>query len=277
MWQPLLDKLEPMAMMEDGGVKKALISLNVLKEKAADAATAAGIAACKGGVKILMQTSLLHPEPAIRLGAIEVLAACVAHNDAAFLDEAINKGAASLPAALMRLCSEEDRKAKPAEQGGEAIDPDLPGRRVAVTCLASLLVAIDPAISVQALSNPECPGVVGIPYMLLNNSDVSIRRTGAALLATLLTEDTAALPLLPSLPPTSVAAATPIQRQIRSALVARYAVEQPEKAAAALANGSADADVEVAAGANASLVAIKKGKGLEAFLEELSKLGGPVI
>lgn len=121
--KPLLDKLEPMAMMEDGGVQKALIAMRVLTHKAeTDATTGLALASVAGGVKLIMQTALLHPEPALRTGAAGLLALCVGHNDTAFVEACLGQGGASLPAALVRLCHEEDRRAKPDDGGEEPVD-----------------------------------------------------------------------------------------------------------------------------------------------------------
>jgi hypothetical protein len=150
----LLGRLEPMAMMEENGLNKAQISLRVLADKAkADAGTPGAIAASPDGVKLLLQTALLHPEPTCRAGAVEVLTACVVSDDAAFLAAALDRGPASLPAALVRLCAEADRRCRPVAASEEAqgsggappaaVDPDLPARRHAVSCLAHLLTHTD--------------------------------------------------------------------------------------------------------------------------------------
>ena len=146
---------------------------------------------------ILLQTALLHPVPELREGAIVTILGCVQRADgadSAFVAEALDQ---HLPVALVRLCSEQDRRAKreekaaPAPDGGEAApadaaaaaaderayDPDLPARRVAVQCLAHLLLS-DAARAVRVLGAPEWPGVVGTTFALLGSSDAQVRVRG---------------------------------------------------------------------------------------------------
>ena len=193
---PLLQKLDPMTMMEDGGLQRASIAIKLLAQQSAtDPSVGSGILEAKG-MRILLQTALLHPVPELREGAIVTILGCVQRDagaDSAFVAEALEQ---QLPVALVRLCSEQDRRAKreenaaPAPDGGEAAeerayDPDLPARRVAVQCISHLLLS-DAARAVRVLSCPEWPGVVGTIFALLGSSDAQIRQHGAALMGKLL-------------------------------------------------------------------------------------------
>ena len=100
--------------------------------------------------------------PELREGAIVTVLGCVQRADgadSAFVTEAL---AQQLPVALVRLCSEQDRRAKredkaeeeeAAAEAGEAppddaaaeeraYDPDLPARRVAVQVSVSVRVRV---------------------------------------------------------------------------------------------------------------------------------------
>ena len=157
-YKSLLARLDPMSMMEENGLKRAHIAMGVLRQKASSEDTcAATIAAVGDGVKVLLQTALLHPEPALREGAAAVLAACVAQNNRTFLDASLDRGPASLPAALVRMCAEQDRAVKPADATEDddgdrpaAVDPDLPARKCAVGCLQSLLLRADVAVGIRS-------------------------------------------------------------------------------------------------------------------------------
>ena len=159
---PLLQKLEPMAMMEEGGLQRASIAIKLLAHKSAtDPSVGGGILEARG-MRILLQTALLHPVPELREGAIVTILGCVQRADgadSAFVTEAL---AQQLPVALVRLCSEQDRRAKredkaeeeeAAAEAGEAppddaaaeeraYDPDLPARRVAVQVSVSVRVRV---------------------------------------------------------------------------------------------------------------------------------------
>lgn len=181
MLQGLLDKLSPQSMMAEDGLQKATLAAKLLNDKADDPSTAAGIAEANG-VLILLQTALLHPVPALREAATSVVTKCVNTNDAAFIDAALDK---NLPVALVRLCAEQDRRAKveePEEGGEKAHDPDLPVRRIAVVCLEHLLLRISAATTLRVLTSSDWEGVAGTCLMLLANSDESIRASGASLL-----------------------------------------------------------------------------------------------
>ena len=94
MYDALLAKLDPASMMEVGGLGKARIAINLLckASESEPAAAAGGIAAVADGVKVLMQTALLHPEPSLREGAVSVLACCCACNDESFIASALGGG-----------------------------------------------------------------------------------------------------------------------------------------------------------------------------------------
>ena len=103
----LLQKLEPMAMIEEGGLQRASIAIKLLAHKSAtDPSVGGGILEARG-VRILLQTALLHPVPELREGAIVTILGCVQRAegaDSAFVAEALSQ---QLPAALVRLCSEQ--------------------------------------------------------------------------------------------------------------------------------------------------------------------------
>ena len=117
---PLLEKLEPMAMME-GAAAEGVHAIKLLAHKSAtDPAWRRHFEA--RGVRILLQTALLHPVPELREGAIVTILGCVQRADgadSAFVTEAL---AQQLPVALVRLCAEQDRRAKREDkaEGAEA-------------------------------------------------------------------------------------------------------------------------------------------------------------
>ena len=196
MLRGLLDKLEPMAMMEDGGMQKASIAIEVLVQKAADPPTASGIVDA-GGVKLLIQTMLLHPAPALRHGAARVLTTCIEGADSIFLQRACDD---NLPGALVRVLAENDRRVKKprqkasteaveAENGDtapeeQAYDPDLPVRQVGLVGFESLLIHSSVAPRLLA----DWPGMLLTAMQLCVNTNLEIRQRAAALLRTLLTD-----------------------------------------------------------------------------------------
>ena len=261
MYDALLAKLDPASMMEVGGLGKARIAINLLckASESEPAAAAGGIAAVADGVKVLMQTALLHPEPSLREGAVSVLACCCACNDESFIASALGGGPASLPAALVRLCAEQDRKAKPETEGDEAIDPDLPARRSAVVCLHSLLLGTDGAVAIRALR--DWSGVAGTPWALLRNSDATIRERAAALLRGLLVT------------PAEADAATPEQRE-RAGLVLAFAGDAPDKVAASVTAALGDADPGVRAAGLEALAALRAARADDRKLREALENAG---
>ena len=102
---PLLQKLDPMTMMEDGGLQRASIAIKLLAQQSAtDPSVGSGILEAKG-MRILLQTALLHPVPELREGAIVTILGCVQRDagaDSAFVAEALEQ---QLPVALVRLCT----------------------------------------------------------------------------------------------------------------------------------------------------------------------------
>ena len=165
------------------------------------------------------------------------------------------------------MCHEEDRKAKPAEEGQEAIDPDLPTRRHATACLCSMLVAVDPDASLRVLGG-EWPGVVGTPFALLQNSDAGIRTRAASLLCELLGADGAG-----KLSGAATPAPTAEQCRKRAELVVEFATKDPEKVALAVAKGLADEDEAVSGPSGAVLRALQASTAAAALKDELVKAG----
>ena len=80
-----LDKLQVQSMMAEGGLQKATIAIKLLATKAAEGGVGEEVANSSGGVAILIQTALLHPEIALRLGAMNVLTECVKEANSSFL------------------------------------------------------------------------------------------------------------------------------------------------------------------------------------------------
>ena len=107
---PLLQKLDPERMMEDGGLARATIAIKILAQKATTEPSTGGAIVEAGGMRIILQTALLHPVPALREGAIVAVLGCLQSADsAAFVADSLHQ---QLPVALVRLCSELDRRAK---------------------------------------------------------------------------------------------------------------------------------------------------------------------
>ena len=182
--EALLDKLDVHSLMQPGGMEKATMAARMLADGVRTPGTVAAVASTSGGVKILIQTSLLHPDPLLRLDAISVISRCCASlSSEKFVEEALK---ANLPLALVRLCAEQDRRAKAAGSNA-VVDPDLPVRRVAVACLHSLMLKVSAAVTLRVLAAPEWrAGLVATCLTLLGNTDDSIRVQGAALVAGLL-------------------------------------------------------------------------------------------
>lgn len=187
----LLENLDPMSMMNEGGPKKATIAIGLLESKAAEMGTALAFTHVPGSVRLLLQTALLHPEARMRLGATTVVLRLVRQNEPAFLAAAHES---MLSKALSRMLAESDRRVKAEGEGEEepeldeegkpaAVDPDLPKRRVALEVLDALALHTTPDVALQTLSSDD---LVYAPLDLLSNSDVFIRRGAAALLHGLL-------------------------------------------------------------------------------------------
>jgi hypothetical protein len=171
-----------MAMMEDNGMEKARIAISVLEKKASQDPLAAALAEC-GGLRILVQTMVLHPEPALRQGACTVLSAALLEQEHAD-DFFIAAQAARLPQALQRVLHEEDRKAKPKE-GEHATDPDLPLRRVALPAFARCIAKLP-----ELLDDPVTSSTV---ICMAGSSDSVLRRGGLRLALSLASHE-ASLP-----------------------------------------------------------------------------------
>lgn len=252
---PLLEKLDPRSMMEDDGLQKANIAIKLLAQKVTTDATTASAIAEANGVLILLQTALLHPVPELREGAITVIAGCVRCADnASFMEMALEK---NLPAALVRLCSEQDRRAKKSHgdegelgEGSQekAHDPDLPVRRVAVDVLADVLFRIDVKTTLRVLGSTEWHGVVGTCFALIGNTDARIRERGATLLARLMgvPHDKGGDAHAASAEPPLVAF-TQEQREQLISFSREYASAEAEKAAAVLTLALSDDDEHVRA------------------------------
>lgn len=136
----MLEKLEPMAMMEENGERAASIAMTLLEKRASEGPLAVELVEAEG-VKIIVQTSVLHPLPALRKQATAVIGACLAEQQPSFVEAALQ---CRVPMALLRLLNEEDRRVKPKEEKEseakpEAVDPDLPIRRVAIVALKNLM------------------------------------------------------------------------------------------------------------------------------------------
>ena len=171
MYDALLAKLDPASMMEVGGLGKARIAINLLckASESEPAAAAGGIAAVADGVKVLMQTALLHPEPSLREGAVSVLACCCACNDESFIASRWRR-----PASLGGAGA-----AAPSRiQGKWAEGTNHRCRRAAARRVPHLLLGTDGAVATRAA---RWSGIAGTPWAL-RNSDATIRERAAALL-----------------------------------------------------------------------------------------------
>ena len=173
MLQALLEKLEPENMMQPNGTRAAEIALGLLEKQASEQGIAKQLEA--PGVKILIQTSVLHPIPALRRAACATLAACTAEGHAEFLSIAL---AQQLPVAFLRLLHEEDQRAAKAGR------PDVPARRAAVVGLTALLGCDGMAEKVLGAD----PKVASAILKACGSSDADVR-LGSLQLALSLTRD----------------------------------------------------------------------------------------
>jgi len=174
----LLAKLAPMAMMEDNGTERARVAIGLLEKQAAEGPLAQELAEC-GGLRILVQTMVLHPEATLRQGACSVLSAALHEGEhgGAFM---IAAQTAKLPQGLMRVLAEEDRKARP-KAGEKAVDPDLPLRRVALPALALLIARVP-----ELLDDPATASTV---LGAAGSCDHQLRRGSIALALSLATDE----------------------------------------------------------------------------------------
>lgn len=177
-----------MAMMQEGGEKKAAMAIGLLHQKASEAGAAAAVVEC-GGVRTLVQTAVLHPISEMRLGAAAVLTACAQQDDANFMRAGLEQ---RLPEAFLRCLHEGDRRAKPEgeeskpEEGSggfeEAVDPDKPLRRVAIVGLRHMLASKCEGIPDGVLKAPQA---VSVLFRLGTNTDPALRREAVHLLLAL--------------------------------------------------------------------------------------------
>ena len=255
----LLSKLEPMAMMEEGGPQKAAIACNVLVSGSAAPGSAKALAEANG-VRLMIQTMLLHPDPTLRQGAAVVLTRSAAQNDPDFLAVALRE---FLPAALVRVLAETDRRAKaaPSAEGGEtdeaaagkAVDPDLPVRIEAFGAFEYLL--LHAPLDVTAAALDTCPGLLVTALELCVNTGLELRKRGALLLQQLLQE-----------------ADEPGPRARRMACLEALhtTIEgQSDKVAQWLASGVCDEDTAVSGAASAALLSLTSNATLRNALRDL--------
>lgn len=176
MLKQYLDKLEPEAMMQPNGTRAAMVALGLLETMASDGGMAKELDA--PGVKILIQTCVLHPVPDCRRAACAVLTAFTVEGDATFLSLALPL---RLPTAFLRLLGEEDKRAKQADS------PDLPARRQAIAGLSALLKCDGMVEQVLTADPTVAPGILKAG----GSCDAQVR-VGALRLALALTRDDAA-------------------------------------------------------------------------------------
>lgn len=173
----LIAKLDPMAMMEDGGLQRATIAIGLLEQQAMEAGTAGAVAQVSGAVRSLLQTALLHPEAKLRYGAVSTLLSLVKQGDARFFEVAFDS---MLTRALHRMLAEADRRVKAEGEAAEeeAVDPDLPKRRLALQILEVLALHPTADVAMQTLGADDLKYA---PLDLMGNGDGEIRK-GACLL-----------------------------------------------------------------------------------------------
>ena len=192
----LLNKLQPMNMLAEDGLKKASIALAVLERSTAEPGSALDLGDAPGGVRLLLQTALLHPEPSFRLGATMCVHNLVSQNEPRFLQVALDEPC-MLPKALARMLAEADRSVQEAAEreiygdagGKKAVDPDLPVRRVALEMLSTLVQRTTPEIALRVLESEQ---LCTTPFALLSSSrDAQICQGAAELLLAILARDDA--------------------------------------------------------------------------------------
>uniref|UniRef100_A0A6U9CKV5 Uncharacterized protein n=1 Tax=Emiliania huxleyi TaxID=2903 RepID=A0A6U9CKV5_EMIHU len=165
----LLSKLEPMAMMEDKGTEKARLALDLLEQRAADGGSAFATEVMSAGMRILVMTMVLHPEPPMRQKSGAVLLAVVSRApDTEQL--AIAAASSSLCAGLLRALAEDARQAKPESGEGAAVDPELGLRRVAIRLLAETLAKLPDTL--------DDPALVKALLCAVGSSDAEVRHQG---------------------------------------------------------------------------------------------------
>jgi hypothetical protein len=192
----LLDRLQPMNMLAEDGLKKASIALAVLERSTAEPGSALDLVDTPGGVRLLLQTALLHPEPSFRLGATMCVHNLVSQNEPHFLQVALDEPC-MLPKALARMLAEADRSVQEAAEreedgdagGKKAVDPDLPVRRVALEMFSTLVQRTTPEVALRVLESEQ---LCTTPFALLSSSrDAQICQGAAELLLAILARDDA--------------------------------------------------------------------------------------
>ena len=190
----LLAKLEPEAMMaDDAGPGRARVALQVLERRSADAAAELGLEiVASGGARILIITSVMHPEADMRRAAWAVIAACVrADRDGKFRSAAVD---ARLTDACARVCREGDEKAAAAAEQGSAVDlnadPNLPVWLASVGAVEALLLG--PTEEAAELREALLPSVA----MLVGSKCAALQRRALELLRTMCKEDPTAPPAI---------------------------------------------------------------------------------
>lgn len=190
-----------MNMLAEDGLKKASIALAVLERSTAEPGSALDLVDTPGGVRLLLQTALLHPEPSFRLGATMCVHNLVSQNEPHFLQVALDEPC-MLPKALARMLAEADRSVQEAAEhekdgdagGKKAVDPDLPVRRVALEMFSTLVQRTTPEVALRVLESEQ---LCTTPFALLSSSRDAQICQGAAelLLAILARDDTVAGPV----------------------------------------------------------------------------------
>ena len=87
MLSSLLDKLKPDSMLQEDGLKKATMALSLLADQASDLVDE--LVTTDGGLRILVQTCVLHPVPQVRQAAAATLVAFIETGHGAFLQAAL--------------------------------------------------------------------------------------------------------------------------------------------------------------------------------------------
>lgn len=174
-----------MAMMEDMGTDRARVAISLLEKIAAEGPVSAELVST-GGLRVLVQMMVLHPEPPLRIGACAVLSAAILQaGDNEEFRLAVKS--ARLAHGLQRVLHEDDRKAKPPEGEEQPVDPELPLRRVAFLAFRHLVGKVPGVL--------DDPAVAATVLVVVGSNDPEIRR-GAVSFALSLASDQTKLPRL---------------------------------------------------------------------------------
>ncbi|KAL3902929.1 MAG: hypothetical protein SGPRY_011870 [Prymnesium sp.] len=168
----LVAKLDPEAMVGEGGLRKAELALRLLLSKASSHPLSPELSS--SSTRLLIQTAVLHPMPSLRTAATEVLGACVSEGEPSFLSCALTH---RLPAALFRLLREEDRSA-PSKGFDAPSDPDLPVRRAAIKALSSLVLRSDEQTRSSVLSDSSS---LSLLLLVCGTTDPEVREGALSL------------------------------------------------------------------------------------------------